>query len=171
MGTGQQLQLSRNGHQIVFRAEGRCSAKLAEAISHFIQLVPTGAEDNLYFDLAQCNALESTFAGLMVTLVKRANCQIGPSIHLLSPSLPIMTSLQQMGLAKMIDVRQALPVAADHWRALPVDDVNPDELADLIIEAHEALISADPRNEAAYRKVVACFKAAKDSTKPPSDPD
>jgi len=169
MGTSQQLQLSRIGHQIVFRAEGRCSAKLAEAISHFIQLVPTGADDDLYFDLAQCDALESTFAGLLVNLVKRANSHVGPSIHLLSPSEPIMTSLRQMGLARMLDVRQALPVAAEHWKALPVDDVNPDELADLIIEAHEALIAADPRNEAAYRKVVACFKTAKDATNPPTD--
>lgn len=169
MGTSQQLQLSRNGHQIVFRAEGRCSAKLAEAISHFIQLAPTGADDNLYFDLARCDALESTFAGLLVNLVKRAKSRVGPSIHLLTPSEPIMTSLRQMGLAKMLDVSQALPVAAEQWKALPVDDVDPDELADLIIEAHEALISADPRNEAAYRKVVACFKAARDATNPPTN--
>ena len=158
MSTTQQLYLSRSGHQIVFRPEGRCTAMLAEAIAHFIQMVPTASDDDIYFDLGKVSALESTFAGLLVKLIKQSESN-GPSVHLLTPSQPVMASLTQMGLARMLNVADSLPERADHWRALPVEDVDPQELAALIIESHEALIAADPRNEAAYRKVVEVFKA------------
>lgn len=161
MSTAQQLFLSRSGHQIVFRPEGRCTAMLAEAISHFIRLVPTAADDDIYFDLGKVSALESTFAGLLIKLLKQS-ANNGPSVHLLTPSQPVMASLTQMGIAPMLDVADTLPEQADHWRALPVEDVDPQELADLIIESHEALIAADPRNEAAFRKVVDVFKAERE---------
>jgi anti-anti-sigma regulatory factor len=155
------LQLASGDHQIVFRPDGRCSALIGQAILRFIRSVEIGPEDDVYFDLSAADALESTFAGMLVILAKQGQKRGRPFVHLVTPSQHVVNALRQMGIITYFDVCSALPTSLGTWNSLPIEKSDPDELANLIIQSHEGLMSADPRNAEQFRGVVECFKAAK----------
>jgi len=163
VGPANQLYLADDGHRIVLRPEGRCTAILADAIHRYLEQSEIGAGHDVYFDLSGASFVESTFAGLLVKLARRhASPATDRPVHLLAPSPPAMTALNQMGLARFFDICDALPQQPPAWAALPVEGSDPQALADLIVEAHESLIAANPDNQAAFDGVIRCFKAAKD---------
>ena len=61
-------------------------------------------------------------------------------------------------IEKIIDIAKARTDPGE-WHELKPADLESDCLAGIVIKAHEALIDADERNEAAFGRVVEGFRA------------
>lgn len=154
--------VAADGRRVVFKPQGRCSAVLGNAIrQYFGRLPPDGGRD-VYFDLSGVDLLESTFAGLLLALARgRGGCAVA-AVHLIRPSDAAVASLRNMNVLGFFDVRDSCADLPDAWVPIAADAASADELADLIIRAHETLIAADARNEVAFGPVVRGFAAARD---------
>lgn len=106
--------------------------------------------------------LESTFAGLLLSLARQRGTGAVAAVHLVKPSNVAVSSLRSMNVLSFFDVLDSSDGLPDAWVPLAADAASPDDLADLIIRAHETLIAADARNEAAFAPVVRGFSAARD---------
>ena len=143
MNPPRRLQFVSGDHQIVFRPDGRCSALLGHAILRFIRSGDIGPEDDVYFDLSAADALESTFAGMLVNLARQGQKRGRPFVHLVTPSQLVIDALQQLGVIKYFDVCSSLPVSLETWNSLPIEQGNPDDLADLDYIAGRASMVMD----------------------------
>lgn len=155
--------VAADGSRVFFKPQGRCSAVLGNAIRQYFHRLPADASRDVYFDLSAADMVESTFAGLLLSLVRQRGKGAVSAVHLVRPSTVAVSSLRSMNVLNLFDVVESLDGLPDAWVPLAADATSSDELADLIIRAHETLMAADPRNEAAFAPVVRGFKAAQDA--------
>lgn len=158
MAATRQFHVAADAERIVLRPEGRCTAVLGDAIGRYIKRLPEGSGRELYVDLSAAEMIESTFAGLLLSLALRRDGAAAVSLHLLRPSGPVVAALANMNVLRFFDVCDGLATPPASWTAMAVDCADPKELAELIVRAHEGLIAADSRNAAAFGGVVRCFK-------------
>ncbi len=163
MAAARQFQVAADAGRIVLRPEGRCTAVLADAIGRYLQRLPDGAGRELYFDLSAAEMIESTFAGLLLAIALKRERAAALSMQLLRPSEPVVSALRNMNVLRFFQVCDALEGAPAASVAVPVEEADPKQLAELIVRAHEGLIAADPRNAAVFGGVVRCFKGSGDS--------
>lgn len=151
--------VAADGARVFFKPQGRCSALLGNAIRQYFRRLPADSGRDVYFDLSAADMLESTFAGLLLSLVRQKGTGAVAGVHLVRPSSEAVSSLRSMNVLGFFDVLESSDGIPDAWVSLAADAANPDDLADLIVRAHEALVAADPRNEAVFGAVVRGFKA------------
>jgi hypothetical protein len=120
---------------------------------------------DIYFDLTDAGGVDSTFTGLLLSLATCRNDPARPAVHLLRPSPAVITALNRMYVLSLFDVCQSAPEAPADWQDLMPEKPLPEKTADVVIEAHEKLIDADPRNESAFRPVVEGFRAERERSK------
>ena len=98
-------------------------------------------------DLGACSWMDSTFAGTLVSLLRKGNRDHPVRLSLHNPSQVCLDGLARMNLDKLFPIDAVgAPDRAD-WQAIEVGDVPKAELAEVVIRAHEDLGSADPANE------------------------
>jgi len=163
MAATRQFYVAADAERIVLRPEGRCTAVLADAIGRYLQWLPDGTGRELYFDMASVDMIESTFAGLLLAITLKQERGSGLSIQLLRPSEPVVAALRNMNVLRFFRVCDTLLRPPDASIAVPVEEADPKQLAELIVRAHEGLIAADSRNAATFGGVVRCFKGTGDA--------
>ena len=142
----------------VIKPVGACTAIISTSIrDHVHQLQHTDVTD-IYFDLSITDSVDSTFIGLLLTMVGRKYEPGEPEIHLLNPSESIEKRLTQLHVITLFDICELMPEFPTDWRMLSGEPVEPDQLAKLVIEAHEELIHADSRNVGEFSGVVDGFR-------------
>jgi hypothetical protein len=166
--SAQTFLVAADARRVIFKPQGRCSAVLGNAIRQYFRRLPPDAGCDVYFDLSNADMLESTFAGLLLSLARQRGSTAVAAVHLVRPSSVAVSSLRNMNVLSFFDVCESADGLPDTWIRLAADAGNPDELAELIIRAHETLIAADSRNEAAFGPVVRGFAAARDAHTPPA---
>ncbi len=164
--SAQTFFVAADDRRIVFKPQGHCSALLGNAIRRYFNRLPPDAACDVYFDLSGVDLLESTFAGLLLSLARQRGSKAVAAVHLVRPSSVAVSSLRNMNVLSLFDVCESTDGLPDAWIPLAADAGSPDELAELIIRAHETLIAADSRNEAAFGPVVRGFTAARDARTP-----
>ena len=126
---------------------GPATFTAAPALLKFVDRVLENGACEIRLDLAACGWMDSTFAGTLVSLLKKGNRDCPVRLRLHNPSKSCLEGLARMNLDKLfsIDARGA-PDRAE-WEAVEGGDVPKAELAEIVIRAHEDLGSADPGNE------------------------
>ncbi|MCK6485529.1 MAG: hypothetical protein HUU22_06915 [Phycisphaerae bacterium] len=155
------VRIGRGASGVIVQPVGACTAVMCDAIRMFVdRLCPADAED-LLIDLSRADSLDSTFAGMLLAMARpTADADLTARLHLLNPSSPACEALRRMRVLGLFDVRQDGSADATEWTELP-RDVSPESverLRALIIDAHERLIAADPRNADVFRPVVDTFR-------------
>lgn len=145
--------------QPVIRLQGPCTFAACERIRKYLDPFRKPATTDLYFDLSEVPWIDSTFAGFLVSLATRRHAQDRPELHLIAPSEGVLDALGQMHLIVLFDILQALDENVSEWKELPADDGSAQQTGDMVIECHERLIEADPRNAKAFGPVVEAFRS------------
>ena len=146
----------------VIRPHGRCTALVCTGLRQYLQqMIRPGVED-VYFDLSDAEWLDSTFIGLLISYVQRKSDPQVPAIHLVRPSKAVLDNLGSMYVLPLFDVCDAPPEEPTGWTRLPDPAASAEQLADVVVSAHESLIDADERNEAAFGGVVKTFRSEMD---------
>ena len=156
-----------NGAAFV-RVLGRGSYQNSQPLRQFGQdIVRQGCHD-LFIDLAQCQAMDSTFLGVLAGF-GLALCQRTPagSLHLINVPARHSRSLQMLGLNRVASIapdepdsyKQRKPDASDFTQLSGSDLTTPAQAldkaatAELMLECHEDLCRADEQNEARFKDV------------------
>lgn len=151
---------------IAFRPTGACNALVCGTLAGFFRSLSPGAARRFYVDLSAGTSADSTFIGTLLKLALRRGSD-APAVHLVRPAPVIAEAMRRMNVLALFDVRDALPDALANWMELPAGPVDPEALADLVIEAHERLMDAHPENAAQFARVVEGFRAQRDQKRNP----
>lgn len=147
------LSVSRTESEFVVRVSGRGTMLESPAFLSFaratIEESPAAA---LILDLEECDALDSTFLGSLLTVhhmyKSGAGFQVVASVEkserLLSP----------MHLDNMLNLTDRCEYAVAHTITLEVSSLNRQEFAQHVVDAHRQLIEIDCPNAKVYRVAV-----------------
>jgi len=149
----------RSGSRVVVKLSGACTATLCERVQVCVAALSKPLTSDLYFDLAEADWLDSTFAGFLVSLATGKAGPTMPDIHLLNLSEGAAQSLSNIHVLRLFDVPDAAPVLPAEWQELPAEPVDVARVRRLVIDSHEALIEADERNATTFQHVVDLFRA------------
>ena len=146
--------VGRSGSHMVVKLWGACTAALCERVQAYVAALTKPETTDLYFDLAEADWLDSTFAGFLVSLAVGRVSPSAPDIHLLNPSKDAAESLKNIHVLGLFDICEATPAPPADWHELPPEPADVARVARLVIESHEALIQADERNAPTFQHVV-----------------
>ncbi len=160
------IQYGRQDNVLVIKMEGPCTAMQAARVQRLLHECLSKDTSDIYFDLSQTSYMDSSFAGELLGLALRNREADGPRICLQSMPPAVNDALQKMHVLHFFQLCDATPVVIQDWQEVAALRTEFDELADLVINAHEKLIEVDPRNADAFGRVV---EGLRDHRTPPSE--
>jgi anti-anti-sigma regulatory factor len=131
-----------------------CSVTVCPAVHAAICRRRTPVISRIIFDLSEAIRMDSSFVGLMVGMMGRKADRPPAVVQLFRPGREILRTLETMGVLHSFEAIDHLPPVDAGWEEIPVCVDNTDDLCDLIIDAHENLMEADPRNVDKFEPVV-----------------
>ncbi len=136
-----------------FEVAGRANFETAMPLRDYCEKL-TGRE-TVYFSMAECAGVDSTFMGVMAMLAlkaKRQNC----SIHLAGADSKIKSLLSGIGILKLFVQHERIPDELKGGPASPLQDAGRSEAdrAKTVLDAHETLVEADGKNAEVFRQVI-----------------
>ncbi len=149
----------------------RCLAPLCPTIEAILKDPRFAEYRRLVFDLSQSRSMDSSFVGVLIGLIGRKRRPAGFELQLCNPNREILRILETMGVLHYFEVVNQLPDPIDAWVDIPVSPAAPDRLTDLVIDAHENLMDADPRNVDKFEPVVRGLKRFRDEGSTKSEGD
>ncbi|MBX3395280.1 MAG: hypothetical protein KF841_07915 [Phycisphaerae bacterium] len=158
--------LPDGGDAVLIKAIGPCRMGVCPALHTFIQCHKKPDRSHLYFDLSEAESIDSTFAGLLLSLAMRKSDPSLPELFIVSPNERVLASINGMHLTRFFKICDAMPVARPNWNPLKSPTGNEPTLADTVLEAHEKLIEGDSRNQAAFGRVVEGLREERKSRGP-----
>ncbi len=152
------VETSKCANGLWIRISGPGTLKIAPALQTFVREHFTELISDLYVDLSGCSWLDSTCTGSLVGMRRSSSCEGQPRFHLNSPSAACLESLRRMHLDTLFHI-ESLPMPEHvEWQPLVEDQVSDGQAAEVVIEAHQQLASADPRNEN-FAQIAKAFRA------------
>jgi anti-sigma B factor antagonist len=145
------------------RVEGKGSFQNSPALKEFSKHMLERGYRHFVVDLNGCPVMDSTFMGTLAGIALRLREFGNGSLLVRNANERNWDLLQNLGLNNLFDVESkgsvlvtenlvgAAPLEADH----PIDR---SDQAECMIEAHEALVDADPENFARFKDVLEYLK-------------
>lgn len=152
---------ARNADTLMIRAGGCCTAVLCTRLKKLLESCLRPQTTLIAFDLAGVEMIDSTFAGMLLATALRKG-EDAPAVCLVAPSEGVLGTLDNMHVRHLFTIREDAPAQVRCWEELSVERPGAHEVARIVIDAHEHLVAADDRNEAAFARVLegmrACLK-------------
>ena len=152
------VETSKSANGIWIRISGPGTFRIAPALQNFVREQFTEVIGDVYVDLSGCSWLDSTCTGSLVGMLRRSSGGGQPRFHLNNPSSACVESLRRMHLDTLFHIESPPIPEQVEWQALVEEQVSDGQTAELVIEAHQQLASADPRNEN-FARIAEAFKA------------
>ena len=129
------------------RLIGPATFTAAPTLLEFVDRVLENGACEISLDLGACSWMDSTFAGTLVSLLRKGNRDRPVRLSLHNPSQVCRDGLARMNLDKLFSIDAVGAPDRAHWEAVESGDVPKAELAEVVIRAHEDLGSADLGNK------------------------
>ena len=159
------IRFHQQDQTVTFRVEGRGtmnnSLPLRRCAEHFL----AGGTRQLRMDLRDCNYMDSTFLGTILTLKKTLE-RGGGHLVLIAPSPSCCRILQQMGLSDVL-ASQVEPLSEVAWSEVGSETVDPQSFKRNVTQAHEELANLPGEAGEQFRAVARCLAEASKANKPP----
>ena len=132
-------------------------------------LVEKGSR-NFLFDFSGCEAMDSTFMGIIAGLALDMTKQFPPGVVMLNRLAgDNLATARTLGLLRLVQVTDLVPAAMD---VQAIEKGVPKGMADrarMMLAAHESLVAADAANAERFRDVISMVRqqVEKDSSQPP----
>jgi anti-anti-sigma factor len=153
---------------LTFRVEGRGTMTQSLPLRRCAERALETGVTRVLVDLRDCNYMDSTFLGTLLTLKKTLEKRPEGKFVLLAPSAACARILQQMGLTEMLPTEADEPPLEAVWTELmcEVEDVN--SLKSNIAQAHQELASLPGPAGEQFQAVMRCLSGAEKPTPPPA---
>jgi anti-sigma B factor antagonist len=153
------IQVGVNGSVVWVRVAGRGSFLNSGSLKEFAREMVNRGYREFVFDLAECVMMDSTFMGPMAGMALRLK-ELGQGrLHVIHCGERSRELLSGLGLDQIFDI-QADGAEAPACRALNQNDESAGkrEQAGTMLEAHEALCEAAPKNLTRFKDVLEYLK-------------
>lgn len=108
-------------------------------------------------ELSQCTYMDSTFLGTLAGIGIKAKQRGLPSIQLLNPTERAQNMLEGLGIDHLFEV-VAQKAIMESLTPLDGTDLNRQQKAQEMLDAHAKLVEISPTNEAKFRDVIAILR-------------
>jgi len=168
-GTIKGISVNNTGAEVHIRIVGRGTFQNGQPLRRYAMEMLGRGCDQFFVDLNQCQGMDSTFLGVLAGIGLRLS-QSGRAgkVHVLNVSTRNVELLQTLGLDRLFDVNL---VGRDHthhvfpeeagFQMLPDSDLvetakslNKRDTANFMLESHNNLIKADPRNAPKFQDLT-----------------
>jgi len=145
---------SENG-TVWMKLEGRGTFENSKCVKEFVQRMIFKGHNDFVLDLEKCELMDSTFMGTLASVAFSLRDLESGLLRVVRANTRNFSLLEGLGLDHLFQVEPepspSLPPAL-HKAGIPGSA--PDEQRLAILEAHEALIDADPRNAVRFQDVI-----------------
>jgi anti-sigma B factor antagonist len=146
-----------NGKAVYISVRGKGSFQNSPELKEFARQMFERGQRIFIFDLGECSVMDSTFMGTLAGMALRLRESSG-ALLVRNVNERNFELLRNLGLNNLFEIEPNADVAArelDGASTLAADDsVSRSEHAACMIEAHEALVDADPENLARFKDVL-----------------
>jgi anti-anti-sigma regulatory factor len=166
------------GNRVYARVAGRGTFQNSQPLRQFAMEKIDQGQEEFIIDLGLCQAMDSTFLGMLVGIGLRLR-QTGPtaSVRIVNMNARNLNLLQTLGLDGLFRINGDTPAPladADYYQ-LPGTDTaqlkqpfDKSETADLMIESHDNLVRANPRNTPRFKELARFLREVNRSPTPPT---
>ena len=152
------VRFHHEGPTLLLQVEGWATMKQSLPLRRFMDQNLSGQTKTVWVDLSQCTYLDSTFLGTLL-FVQRTCTRLGDrEFSLLSPSVPCLSLLQQMGVIDVFQIRAMEASAPPCWTELTKETEDKPGLQRTVIQAHEELARLPGAAGEPFRAVVRCLE-------------
>jgi len=142
------------------KVEGKGSFLNSAGVKEFAKEMVNRGHRAFVVDLRNCPVMDSTFMGTLAMIALRLR-EIGQgSLHVTNLNERNHDLLTNLGLDQLfsMDASDAKAATADHDTLLPAPAADRSAQAETMLEAHEALVEADPENLTKFKDVLEYLK-------------
>jgi anti-sigma B factor antagonist len=144
---------------VVVRIEGRASFLNSAAVKDFLATMIAQGKRRFAVDFKACASMDSTFLGVLAGAALQLRRLDPPgSLALVRVGERNLELIRNLGLHRLASVDAAGPQPAGAAQPIDSRQVGEIERARLVLEAHEALVAADPDNATKFQDVLAFLR-------------
>ena len=140
------------------RVEGKGSFQNATGLKQFGKEMTNRGYRQFVFDLKQCPVMDSTFMGTLTSIAMHLRELGSGQLSLVNLNERNRDLLSNLGLDRFFNMGAEAPVAFPVQAPLPTVADDKQTRAETMIEAHEAVVAANPANEAKFKDVLDYLK-------------
>ena len=145
---------SENGI-VWMKLEGRGTFENSKCVKEFVQRMISKGHSDFVLDLEKCELMDSTFMGTLASVAFSLRDLERGLLRVVRANTRNFSLLEGLGLDHLFQVEPEpfapLPPAL---QKAGMPGLGPEEQRIAILEAHEALIDADPRNAVRFQDVI-----------------
>jgi anti-anti-sigma factor len=151
-------------HVCYLRAQGHMTALYCADIKEYLnEKIQEDKElEEVVFDLSSCEYMDSTFMGLLVSLNKRLQRDIGKKLELQNPSSQCLSLLKNLGILKLLAILSEEISFPDRMEEL---EHHQDPDPRFILDSHEALMELNGKNHKEFSLLSQILKKQLDKDK------
>jgi anti-anti-sigma regulatory factor len=165
-------------NRVYARVTGRGTFQNSQPFRRFAMEKIDEGHEEFIIDLGSCEGTDSTFLGVLAIIGLRLRQSKSKTfVRIIHINQHTVDVLKTLGLDRLFVINgdaPLLPVGAD-YQQLPDTDITQhnqaldrDGAANLITEAHDSLIRADPRNSPRFKELARLLREANRSLRPPA---
>ena len=144
------------------RVEGKGSFQNSPALKEFSKQMLERGFRNFVVDLNTCSVMDSTFMGTLAGIALRLREFGDGRLVVRNANERNSDLLKNLGLNNLFEIESKIPAVRSetNLEAAPLEQTrsNRSDQAECMIEAHEALVDADPENLARFKDVLEYLK-------------
>lgn len=146
------------------RVEGEASHRNSSRVSDFAKARMGNGSANFVVDLENCPGMDSTFMGTLTAIafeLKRKKPGVG-HLQIVNANKRNRQSIKKLGLQCVLDIDEDGSawkdekelVAENVSKPLPPEELDRREHAEMVMQAHEALVQANAENCSRFQDVI-----------------
>jgi anti-sigma B factor antagonist len=145
---------SENG-TVWMKLEGRGTFENSKCVKEFVQRMISKGHNDFVLDLEKCELMDSTFMGTLASVAFSLRDLESGLLRVVRANTRNFSLLEGLGLDHLFQVEpEPSPSLPPALHKAGIQGSAPDEQRLTILEAHEALIDADPRNAVRFQDVI-----------------
>src|SRR5256885_2567823 len=159
LAAGRVLVGTPEGHVLV-RVEGRGTHMNSQPLREFVMELVRRGYNEFDLDLSDCLYVDSTFAGVMVTLSLHVRDNLGGHVTIFGANDRCRDQLHTLGIEHLFDLagdgseKKKPDAPPQDMEALPWPYRSQEAWAETILEAHQTLSKIDPTNAQRLQDVI-----------------
>ena len=137
------------------KLEGRGTFENSKCVKEFVQRMISKGHNDFVLDLEKCELMDSTFMGTLASVAFSLRDLESGLLRVVRANTRNFSLLEGLGLDHLFQVEpEPSPSVPPALHKAGIPGSAPDEQRLAILEAHEALIDADPRNAVRFQDVI-----------------
>ncbi len=157
MSCSSSIQVGLIQETVWIRVEGKGSFQNSTPLKEFAREMLGRGHREFVVDLKECPFMDSTFMGTLASIALKSRAEGTGGLHIVNLNERNQDLLCNLGLDQLMQLDPSSPGPVLNGQAVALETAGmPDKQAEALtmLEAHEAVVAANPENEAKFRDVL-----------------